>query len=453
MLDGAEIERRKAICRECGDFRHRDGVILFCGKECHRPDGAYCEPWAQQQWAKRLLGEAGPCALWSKETMFTVISEQCAYGRVGLDGDLGYPSPETSDRVLLPDRVCYDRVISAHAPSEMVVEVHVPVALTGAANASFSGDPAVFWIDDHAIGSVTHACQQTPVIHLPPGRYRLRCLLTGLGHWKHTLWLVRSSPLSDSGRLALVTVGCYPEEDLANRLRWLFASAAAQGMLVHVVGVNESYGNHFTRKIEGLFHTLQSLPACYSHAVYLDGADSLVVAPETEFQEKLDALSGAVIGAESCAWPLDTPQWQNAFSAETDWRFPQAGSWGGRLDGRDGLLAALLAAQRLHYAAKNGRGPEWLFEDGHPVANLWDDQFCWQALVRSGFPGLVVDSCWQVFSHLTCTNLDPARTDRYAARAGRLLTGDGAKPCAIHFPGTGKRHMDLWGHFLGADHA
>lgn len=453
MLDGAEIERRKAICRDCPNFRQRDGAIFFCGRECHRPDGAYCEPWAQQQWGRRLLGDAPGCALWSREPMFTVLSEQCGHGRVGLDGDLGYDCHETAGRVLLPDSVAYDRAISAHAPSELVVEVHVSVALSGAAHATFSGNPAVFWIDDHAIGRVARACQRTPQVHLPPGRYRLRIAPEGNADCKHTLWLLSASSMPREGRLALVTVGCYPRAELHGRLRWLFASAAAHGMLVHVHGIDQPYGNHFSTKIEGLFKTIQALAACYSHAVLLDAVDTMVVAQEGEFREKLDCLGSVVIGAESCAWPLDSQRWRDAFQADTDWRFPNSGCWGGRLDGPQGLLAALLAAQRLHYAAKNGRGPEWLYEDGRAVANLWDDQFCWQALVRSGWPGLVVDRRWEVFSNLTCTNLELGRTDRYAPLAGRLVTREGAVPCAIHLPGTGKRYLDLWGHFLGADHA
>ena len=69
MLEAAELERRKAICRECEDFQERDGVVFFCGRECHRSDGAYCEPWAQQRWSSRLLGQESPCERWSGDLL------------------------------------------------------------------------------------------------------------------------------------------------------------------------------------------------------------------------------------------------------------------------------------------------------------------------------------------------------------------------------------------------
>lgn len=62
-----ELERRKQICRTCPDFRGDGAARFWCARECHREDGAYCEPWGQQRLSKRFLGEEGPCLHWQAE--------------------------------------------------------------------------------------------------------------------------------------------------------------------------------------------------------------------------------------------------------------------------------------------------------------------------------------------------------------------------------------------------
>lgn len=389
--------------------------------------------------------------------MFTIVSEKCGHGKAGIGGKLGFSCRETRDVVLLPERIKYDQVLSAHAPSEVVVDVSPHVAVAGAGHAMFYGNPPVaFWVNDHMIGRITQACTQTPWVHIPPGRYRLRTQVEGDGNIrKHTVWIFRASELPPTGRLALVTIGCYPEKSLAGKLRWLYASAAARGILVHVTGVNEAYGNHFTRKIERLFEAIQALPSCYSHVVYLDGVDTFVLAGESEIKTKLDSLGSAVIGTEACCWPCRAPEWKDSLAAlapDVRERYPNAGTWGGRIDGNDGILAALLAVERLHYASKNRRGPEWIYKNGRPLASLWDDQFCWHALVRSGYRELFVDYHWEAFANLTCTNVDPQNTERFFVRDGRIVTRKGAQPFAAHLSGGGKQRMGLWANFIGVDH-
>ncbi len=67
MLDRAEIARRQEICCQCPDLQARhNGAVKFCGRECHKPDGAYCEPWAAGQYSQRLLADHPECEKWAK---------------------------------------------------------------------------------------------------------------------------------------------------------------------------------------------------------------------------------------------------------------------------------------------------------------------------------------------------------------------------------------------------
>lgn len=66
-VSDAELERRKAVCRDCPDLATRGG-IAFCKRACHRDDGKYCEPWAANQYRK-LMMEPDGCPQWSPLTV------------------------------------------------------------------------------------------------------------------------------------------------------------------------------------------------------------------------------------------------------------------------------------------------------------------------------------------------------------------------------------------------
>jgi hypothetical protein len=70
MIDSAELERRKGICRECKDFRTRDRSVVWCHRKAKRPnDGVYCLPWAANEYRKMLMDEKpnGGCPKWHEE--------------------------------------------------------------------------------------------------------------------------------------------------------------------------------------------------------------------------------------------------------------------------------------------------------------------------------------------------------------------------------------------------
>jgi hypothetical protein len=55
--------------------------------------------------------------------MMRMIRSQPGFGSLGLDGELGYGASMTGDRVMLPPRVTFGESLSAHAPSEAVLEL------------------------------------------------------------------------------------------------------------------------------------------------------------------------------------------------------------------------------------------------------------------------------------------------------------------------------------------
>jgi len=364
------------------------------------------------------------------------------FGNLGVDGSLGYDFPFTSHKVYLNHRQQCDTAISCHAPSTVEIAVSQPIAVAGATHVSFwASTEASFWIDWHHIGILTEPGDITPWIHLAPGRYKLK---TNIVHrdWAHTLWLFRRDEYNPSGRLAIVTVGAYPESELQGKLRWLFGSAAKQGLFVHVHGVNEALGNWFTRKIELLAQFIGSLPNIYQWILYADGNDCIILDDERAIIRALSDYGHVCIGAEACPWPCEDESFVSRFSAPTIHRFPQAGCWGGD---RTLLLRALWELQVLHYDLKEGHGPSWCFRDGKPIANLWDDQFLWQVLhCLKPHQFFRPDYFWKVIANLTCTNVNPFITDMFRVERCRIVTRWDTRPVIAHISGWRKELPALW---------
>ncbi len=66
-MTSEELERRKAICLKCPDFRTRDRAVIWCHRKAKRPnDGVYCLPWAANEYRKMLVDEQpnGGCPKW-----------------------------------------------------------------------------------------------------------------------------------------------------------------------------------------------------------------------------------------------------------------------------------------------------------------------------------------------------------------------------------------------------
>jgi hypothetical protein len=386
--------------------------------------------------------------------MIHVVADQVhiGYGSLGVDGALGYKSPMVADRVMLPERIGnYDRCLSAHAPSQVDVEVTEPVSVCGVMNGGcrlHDGGACEFWIDNHWIGDVCNCAEPTPWIHLPPGRYSLRANSTRANWGAHTIWLFRKSDLPVTGRLALFTLGCYPVEHVKTKMKWLHLTAAQKGLYLHVLGVGERRGSWFQEKILRMRKWLADLPGVYSQAVYMDGKDTFVIGDESELVEKLNAfVSPTVIGSENCSMPEEGVEWRQAFVKDTLPLecFPQAGGWGGTIRGVDGLVDVLGQIEALRADWIRGIGPDWLL----PYRHFDDDQFLWQAIFRTSRKNIALDTHFKLFANMTCTNTilcDQARA--YPVR-DRIVHFSGNEPACIHFSGGGVDRMEEWIGFLG----
>jgi hypothetical protein len=465
-MDFDEIDRRRAVCGRCPEHRTRDGQVQFCARRTRRPDGAYCEPWAVVDLTGRTAGAEPFCERWNvgennatsapaENDWFAVRSGRVGHGTLAADGTLGYECDITGDRVLVPSAAGnYRYCLSAHAPSEILLTVKKAVAVRGILNGSallHAGGACGFWIDHHWIGDALSPCHSTPWIELPPGEYRLKVTTAAARNWgAHSVWLFRDGSLGDAGRLAVVTLGCYPETALKDKLYWLSRSTAKHGLHLRVCGVGTRLGSWFESKIAGMRDWIDALPSCYSHAVYLDGRDSCVLAGETEIVETLNGLPlRTTIGAERCPWPEKGDEWQKAFARadNTPECFPQAGGWGGAIRDAGGLVDTLGQLAAFREAWLKGDCPRWLRDYRHHD----DDQFLWQAQYRASKQLFGLDADSRLFVNMTCTNTDLHRFDVFRPQGGRLMCANGNTPCCVHFSGSGFQRMPHWMGFWGID--
>lgn len=94
MITSEQLERRKAICLGCSDFRTRDRAVVWCHRRAKRPnDGVYCLPWAANEYRKMLLDETknGGCPKWHEATMQPTENQGPQFEAMPLSGPLPTP--------------------------------------------------------------------------------------------------------------------------------------------------------------------------------------------------------------------------------------------------------------------------------------------------------------------------------------------------------------------------
>jgi hypothetical protein len=369
------------------------------------------------------------------------------YGDLGIGGDLGYGATMTGDRVMLPPRIPFGQALSAHAPSEIIVELDQPAAIRGALNASaalWDGGACEFWINDHWIGDLTSPCQVTPPINVAAGVHRLRSRAAPTNWGAHSLWLFNENR-SFRARVALVTIACYPEDRVKEEARWLFASAARVGWLVHAFGVGSSFENMYQTKVERLAGWIRSLPDHYKHVVYLDARDAFVFGTEEEVRSRLNWP--VLIGMESGPWPEQSENWASALRGLAHHHHPQtalayinAGMFAGEREAVVVCLGNMIQLRRNWLA---GHGPDWL----NPYRHFHDDQFLWQAYYRLDPSSIQLDSKAELLCNMSWQHLELAHKD---IRPGdrRVTTRYETEPCFLHFSGPGTPNLPHWFHWL-----
>lgn len=376
-----------------------------------------------------------------------LIRGTVGHGDIGLGGSLGYHDDVAGGKVALPGWVdSFDLSISAHAASDLLVELAEPTDVRGALNAganltAHDSGPCEFWVDDHWVGDLTFPCETTPWVHLPQGVYRLRVVPTHRNWGAHTVWLARRGEPATAGRLALVTVACYPAGEVKRHLYWLYRSAARVGLLVHALGVDTRYVGHYQAKVERVAGWLAALPPCYDKVLYLDGRDTFVTAGETDLAGRVGA--GVRISGEPSCWPDRRPEWAALFRGDTDLVYPNAGMWAGP---RGAIGEQLDRIRRFRRRCAAGHRVGLVAATPHLDD---DDQHLWQACMAYEPAGVETDTRMALFCTLGWVDANVRGTGRVRADRHGLVTEYGTRPACAHFPGGSTERMSYWARWLG----
>lgn len=366
---------------------------------------------------------------------------QTATKTLGRWGHLGYTTKD--GEYTIPPPACHAQwTISAQAPSwvDVVVEESTQVCATTHVVAPFA-HPAEAWINDHRIGVLRQAWDITPWVDLPPGHYTLRFEFPYPPEPTRTVWAFRPSFRRNTGRLAVITSGAFARSQLGDALRMLFDSAARCGLHVWVAEPGATFHNFYISKVLKLLELIQSLPACYSHVLYADGVDCLIQSDEEEI---IDKLSCVWIGGEDECWPEDNVEWKRQFPRGTH-PYPNAGVFGGP---REAVVECLEGLVAIHDQWVGGHPLLWAAQLEGPLATPNDDQFLWQlGIVYNRIPAKV-DTEWQVFAPVTCTQKSPVPCLIWQWDAGRMCLRNGNSPLVIHVSGRGKPYLSAWDNMM-----
>jgi len=371
--------------------------------------------------------------------LFSIVSATVGHGAIGLDGKLGYREP-VGDDVLIPTAAPGSEFISAHAPSEVRIRVAAPAAIHGALNYSAridDGNPVAFAVDGHTIGFASRPCDVTAAVRLDPGNHVLAAWHRGPNHgYRHAIWALRPDDVaqSESGEAtpentAFVTIGCYATWQAYDALSVLLRTARRRGIAVHTFGVSEPYRNHTDAKIHRLWDWINGLPACFTHALYVDGRDTAFASSPEDICAAFNSFeSPIVMGTERVAWPCREPSWLANFTGDREVArpYPQAGVFMGE---RGQLLDALEKLVEL-WAVMGKVSPD------PEVADLWrlrhlrgEDQWLWQAGMIKQRINVALDTDQRLVANASY------EADRIKKDGRFALNDRGGVPPIIHFPG------------------
>lgn len=367
------------------------------------------------------------------EPLFEICAAKCGYGEVRTDGKLGYDCELTGGRVL--GRQAEEvEFISAHAPSRVELVLHRPARVQGFLNATarwMPENPAVFLVNENPPGLAHGPLEESLPLTLGPGRHVLRAVCQNLNS-RHTVWRLEPAAHYTPPRLALVTIGCYPEAESWKPLWHLCQSAVRMDRWLHVMGVGTPYRNHYEAKVVRLREFIAGLEAEY--VLYTDGKDSILTGGEEEILAEFAKLeTDFVISMERGCWPIFDRQWRESFPAAVEERrWPNGGGWMGT---KAGVLRVLERCLELREAAQQGRLPGSLAVWSRLARQfVWDDQALLQLCYLEGmFSG---DTECRIFTNVGTADRRLAGNAHYQIVTGRTrVRQTGALPAVVHFSG------------------
>lgn len=370
---------------------------------------------------------------------FNIITARTAWGAVTTDGSLGYPCELSDGRLMAPPEHTFDALISAHADSEVILELSESASICGFLAGSTDPDPlnpTLFSIDFNTLGILYGPWETTTALTLPPGRYRLRCDCRAKPDWRHSVWGLTRKPDFSPSPLAVVTVGRYPSSELPWKMMRFTRTLTRNGLLARVCGAGENFRNHYLDKIADVMDSIENLPEHVSHVLFSDGSDSFVMGTERELQDAfLELESDFIISMERACWPARDAEWEQAFPEYPDHRrWPNSGGWMGT---REGVIRVLEECIRI---AGDIRADRW-----HGPMERWrrlasfvnDDQWLMQLAYLYGNAPMKGDQEFRLFTNfgtgrhvLTDQNMD------YEVVDGRIRSKPSdTYPLVIHFSG------------------
>lgn len=114
---------------------------------------------------------------------FSIVGSRVGYGKLGLDGNLGYENKKVS----VGDKKV-DIWISVHAPSHITFVTQKPMSVFGAVNDDV-GDigPQNFFCDSAVLGQLTKGGTYTSLLEIQPGEHHVRVFSEGSNARAHTV--------------------------------------------------------------------------------------------------------------------------------------------------------------------------------------------------------------------------------------------------------------------------
>jgi hypothetical protein len=377
--------------------------------------------------------------------LFTVISGTCQWGVITSDGSLGYKSDIANNRVVAASIEEFDQILSAHAKSDVTIELHAPAVVQGFIAASTSGDPCnpvLFTIDFNSVGMAWQPLDATEAIRLPRGTYRLRCLSRNKPNGLHSAWGFRRVPEPIPSALQIITVGRYPLEVLDWTIAGLTRSATRFGRLVKVCDPGEPMGSWPLCKLEATLQVVRELPDHITHILFCDGCDCMVLGEDQELIKRFQQVGADfAISMERICWPIsDDREWKTMFpEVPGRRRFPNSGMWMGTREATVRVLEECLVTYRQ--VKEDNLPPSLRKWQRHAKWADRSDQWMFQLTHFSERVPIHLDSRYDLFANMgpDCRLLE--NNPDYELDAGRLRAlPEGTHPLVIHFAGgcTGK---------------
>lgn len=202
--------------------------------------------------------------------------------------------------------------------------------------------------------------------------------------------------------LAIITACLYPDRQ---RIHYLDESCQRQGIFLIPHGIGATFAGWANALVSQTLPAIEDLQReGYTHILFTDGSDSIIIAPEKEIIEKYKShgMPSCLMSADSeCFPPLNGEK----FTGPEPWRYVNGGGYIAEI----GYFVALVKYLAAKYAADDGNHQSWIVKD-------WP------------IPGLVLDH--------KCTIFQPMDHTPKEAQNGRIVNfWTDEWPCILHFRG------------------